>query len=204
MKILKTRCVLFRHYNSNVNFYYVGKYIKLSPTKLLLIKGFKMQNPGDSFEIITMKLEKNLFIIDTEMIETQFRIHLIKLIERNEHRLKDHELELYYKLFWKDYIDKTNHNIYLGIFKDNPSFHLYIFGYKQSNGIIGIDLKDPLLHSRSIYMSIAKFDLLEPVIFLDNYMEADELISRYSWKITIPHIVTETIEGILDKNIEEA
>lgn len=202
MKILKTRCVLFRHHNSNVNFYYVGKYIKLSPTKLLLIKGFKMQNPGDSFEIVTMKLEKNLFIIDTEMIETQFRIHLIRLIERNEHKLKDHEL--YYKLFWKDYIDKTNHNIYLGIFKDNPSFYLYIFGYKQSNGVIGIDLKDPLLHSRSIYMSIAKFDLLEPVIFLDNYMEADELISRYTWKMTIPHIVTETIEGILDKNIEEA
>ena len=202
MKILKTRCVLFRHHNSNINFYYVGKYIKLSPTKLLLINGFKMQNPGESFEIVTMKLEKNLFIIDTEMIETQFRIHLIRLIERNEYKLKDHEL--YYKLFWKDYIDKTNHNIYLGIFKDNPSFHLYIFGYKQSNGIIGIDLKDPLLHSRSIFMSTAKFDLLEPVIFLDNYMEADELISRYTWKMTIPHIVTETIEGILDKNIEEA
>jgi hypothetical protein len=53
-------------------------------------------------------------------------------------------------------------------------------------------------------MSIAKFDLLEPVIFPENYIEADELISRYSWKVTIPHIVTETIEGILDKNIEEA
>lgn len=192
--MIKTGLLLFRPKETDNSFYYfIGNYVSIFGKVILLKKGILLLPATNKNEWLEIEHVSRIpYGLKNVNIEEHFDIiERLNLFDKLRGRIDEESLQLIWN---KDLIKKYNIKFYTVLSKYSTK-PFYVFGTKNEYILQGL-----FLSSSSYYKGhVKELILCEPVIFMEDALEIEKIISKYEFIKSLGDIVRETITEELDK-----